>query len=135
MTQKLITIYGCKGPLCESVPQDVVLCLPFEKVAPHVCPISLGDSPFQFSVIDGSLVYQCATGGQWQFDISYDDSQLIPNYTLKGGDILGVECKGCVGKYADERAGNEVYIYTNDDGFQVLVSQHGCEYVIRNTNT
>ena len=112
----------------------MIICVPFEKVAPKGCEESEEETTYQFSYIEGSLVAKECTGCgnllTYQYDFQYDDSQVIENYTLKGGDVLGFAMKGCLGEYADQRAGDDVYLYEDEDGGQVLVSQHGCEYPI-----
>lgn len=130
MASKIVTFFSCKGPICGgALPAPVILCVPWEKVAPHICPENAGNQPFQFSYIEGELVGECENScGQWMFDVSYDIAQLNPGYELLGGDIIGAECKNCIGHYADQRAGNEVHVIEDEEGGQFLVSQHGCQY-------
>lgn len=136
MSTKLVTFYSCIGPVCGDkveLPVDVVLCISYEKVAPLDCPESEEESVYTFRTIEGSLVSQelvcCGLSSQWKYVVSYDSAQVIPGYSLVGGDISSVACKGCVGQYAQDRAGDEVYVSVDEETLvKSLHSQHGCVY-------
>lgn len=116
-----------------NLPVDVVLCIPSELVAPHLCPESGDDQPFPFSHIDATLesivcVSDICGRRTWRYTFTYDDSQLVEGTVLNGLYITGVFIKNCFTSWVEELTGNEVYIQTEEDYSQSLVSQHGCVY-------
>ena len=113
----------------------MVLCVPFENVAPKPCPESEEDQTTQFSFIEGELirkVHECAPGYEgWKYYFSYDDEQVLENYSLVAGDVLDFECKNCVDKALEQKIGSPSYVFTREeDGAVVFVNEQGCEYII-----
>ncbi len=70
-------------------------------------------------------------GGRVYYTFSYDESILADiTVPLQSADITGVFCKGCLTDYYDYKIGSEVYVKLDSEGNQVLVTQHGCEYIL-----
>lgn len=131
MSTSTIEYVSCNQLNCGSLPADVILCVPAEIVAPHLCSDSSSETT-EFSYIDASLV-QTFTGSKgcnqfWQYNISFDNTQLVEGAVLNPVDITGVICRNCLTQYLDQKAGNEVSVITTGDGSQSLQSQHGCLY-------
>lgn len=119
---------------CGTLPASIIICVPFDIVAAPSCTDSEEDQTYERSYIEGSLVSRTCQkiGCQTRFiyTISIDDSQLIEDHTLVGSEIISVFCETCATQWVKDLVGNEVYISTDDDGNQTLVSSHGCEYPI-----
>lgn len=134
MTQKVVTYITCEDLHCGNLPQEVVMCVPFEKVRIRECPETEEPEGVQFDFVMGSLISKrcvgCGTLAEFQYLIEYDDEQLIDNYELLGGDVLGLSCLTCSDKAAIQLAGAPCYIYTDDDDNVIFVNQFGCQYTI-----
>lgn len=99
-----------------------------------VCPGSETVNTYPFSTIDATLVLAsrqynpCLCVNQWIYTISYDDTQLVEDAVILATDLTGLFCKGCLVNWAEEKIGSEIYVRTNEDESQTVISQHGCEY-------
>ncbi len=114
----------------------VVLCIEDSAIlAPTACPLpATEDYVGTFVAATICQAYTNVEGcGQaaWYYTFAYSDAVLADvNTPLVSGDITGVFCRDCLTDYLDYKAGSEVYVRTEEDDSQTLVSQHGCEYPI-----
>lgn len=152
MATNSVEYLSCTRICCGDLPAPIVLCLPAEIVAPHLCPSTYGYSgtsgggsdsgggggsqPFDYTYIEAEISSETEVKGvcntvSWRYIFTYDTSQLIEGAVLVGTSITGVICKGCFTEWVEQLIGNEPYIETNPStGEQVFISPHGCEYPI-----
>lgn len=133
MAQKTVQTLTCNLLECgANTPAEVVLCVPVGKVEPPTCDGLEASQTWEYRTIDATLISvitrsSCRGSSMYTNNFVYDDAQIVDQGTLLGSDILGVICKGCLTKYAEDKAGGEVVVEDNG-GNLTLVTQHGCEY-------
>lgn len=115
---------------------QVILCLEDAALlAPTDCPDSSVET-YTNSFLAATIcqAYTTTEGcgpSRWYYTFSYDETLLADiNVPITADDITGVFCKDCLVNYLEYKIGSEVYIRTEEDGSQYLVTQHGCEYEI-----
>lgn len=114
-------------------PSDIIVCVNPILIAQKACTGLESTTDFVYNTILGQLL-SCVTLGEctgtkaFKYTIIYDDTQLIPDTTLSSGDITGIVCAGCLTKYVEDLAGNEINVEVVDSQV-TITTQHGCQYV------
>ncbi len=122
-------------PCANASVQNVILCLrDAALVIPTGCP-SPSDTTYEGAFAEATICQAYTPGDctpmKWYYTFSYD-SAILADITvpLQPADILGAFCLDCLTNWLEYKIGDEVFIRTEDDDSQTLVSQHGCEYPI-----
>lgn len=142
MSQVALDYTSCSHLSCaDSLPADVFLCIPSDKVAQKDCPVQAspeitGSTDFVWHTIAARMVNAAQTAntcGQkyWIYTFVYDDDQLVEDETLIATDISGVVCGGCMATWIQDIAGNDVKLerrIIDEVEYLILITEHGCEY-------
>lgn len=132
MTTVQISYCSSSKLACTScLPADIILCVPEEFVAPHLCSDDLTDQTYQYRHIVASLTaytksVDCAFNTVYTYTFEFDDEQIVTDSGFLASDVTGVFCKGCLTNWIEDIVGNEIEIDVGD--YEVTItSQHGCE--------
>lgn len=132
-----VTWTTCKKLLCaDALPASIFVCIDSDLIAPHAC-LDETSQPFEYGTVPATLMAaRCLPVGGYEYVVTIDAAELVEGAQVFQNNIQGAECTGCLTRYIDDAAGNEIQVIYDEIAPSVtIVSQHGCETTIPITGT